>query len=123
MAFLTVADLVPFVPNVDAAKAQAMIDDASALASVLAPCINGGTFTAGSAVKAILRGAIIRWLSAGSGAASSVQVGQVQMGFPTQDRRAMFWPAEIQQLQSLCSSGSVYSVSLAGPDPVTVNVA
>jgi hypothetical protein len=32
----------------------------------------------------------------------------------------MFWPSEIVQLQNLCAdaNGGVYTLSLAGPDPV-----
>lgn len=120
--FLTPDDLAPF-GLVDADKAQAMIDDATATATVLAPCITADTFTAAAVVKAILRGAVLRWNDAGAGVRSEVHIGPVGQAFDTrQARRGMFWPSEITQLQSLCSAGSVYSVSLAGPDAVVPTV-
>lgn len=117
--FLTVADLQVFSPDINAEKAQGMIDDATALAGVLAPCINAPGFANVAAVKALLRGAILRWDESGSGALQSQTAGPFGQVLDTrQQRRGMFWPSEIEQLQGLCSSGGSYSLSLAGPDPV-----
>lgn len=122
--FLTVDDLIPFA-TIDAAKAEAMIEDAEAMAVLAAPCIAADGFANTAAVKAILRGAVIRWNDSGSGAYQqrTQTAGAFALGetFDTrQERRSMFWPSEIVSLQSLCASaqGGAYSVSLAGPDPV-----
>lgn len=116
---LAPADLAPFA-TIDATKAQAMIDDALAMAATWAPCILESTFTKEAAAKAILRGAILRWNEAGTGALQQQSVGPFGMQVDTrQQRRGMFWPSEIQQLQALCGTGAgVYTVSMAGPDPV-----
>ena len=116
---ITVADLTPFSPNIDATKAQAMIDDALALAARVAPCINDDTFAYPEAAKAILRGAILRWDEAGTGALQAQTAGPFGQTLDTrQQRRGMFWPSEISDLTALCSSSSTsYTTSLAGPDP------
>lgn len=116
--FLDPSDLDPFA-SVDAAKAEAMIEDAEAMAVLVAPCITDDTFAYEAAVKAILRGAILRWNDAGTGALQAQTAGPFGQTLDTrQERKAMFWPSEIEQLQNLCSDigGGVYSVSMAGPD-------
>ena len=116
--FLTVDDLAPFA-TIEATKAAAMIEDAEAMAVLAAPCINAAGFEFGTAVRAILRGAVLRWNETGSGAVQSQTAGPFGVQVDTrQERRGMFWPSEIVALQSLCadSQGGVYSVSLAGPD-------
>lgn len=99
---VVLADLEPFA-TIDAVKAQAMIDDALALAARVAPCILEATFNYDAAAKAVIRGAILRWNDSGSGAATSMQAGPFGQTLDTrQTRRGMFWPAEIEQLQDLC---------------------
>lgn len=118
--FLTVDDLAPFA-TIDAVKGEAMIEDAEAMALLAAPCIAAAEFTHAAALRAILRGAILRWNEAGTGALQSQTAGIFGQTVDTrQERRSMFWPSEIVALQSLCGTtrGGVYSVSLAGPDPV-----
>lgn len=119
--FLLPVDLEPFA-TIDAAKAAAMIEDAEAMAVLTAPCLpsllvpaEGETAAQAAlrtaklgALKAILRGAILRWDEAGTGAHSSTQetVGPFSQTLSTdtrQQRRGMFWPSEIEQLQSLCA--------------------
>ncbi len=120
--FLTVGDLTPFA-SIATAKADAMIDDAEAMAVLAAPCISVAGFTDLFAVRAILRGAVLRWNDAGTGAVQSQSAGPFGQTLDTrQERRGMFWPSEIAQLQSLCAGaqGGAYTVSLAGPDPVVV---
>jgi len=96
------ADLEPFA-DIEPAKAQAMISDALALAARVAPCITEETFEYEAAAKAILRGAIIRWHDAGSGALQSQTAGPFGQTVDTrQPRRGMFRPSEIEQLQDLC---------------------
>lgn len=116
--FLSVDDLAPFA-TIEATKAEAMIADAEAMALLAAPCIAAVGFAYGTAVKAILRAAILRWNDSGSGATQTVQSGPFAQTVDTkQERRGMFWPSELVALQSLCadSQGGVYTTSLAGPD-------
>lgn len=108
---LVLADLAPFA-DIEPIKAQAMIDDALAMAERVAPCITTDEFLYAAAAKAILRGSIIRWAEAGSGAlsASSTQTGpfgQQQTVDTRQQRRGMFWPSEIEQLQDLCKGSQL----------------
>jgi hypothetical protein len=122
VALIEVSDLTPFAPDIDEAKAQAMIEDALALAAKAAPCILEDDFAYAGAAKAILRGAILRWNDAGSGAlsAQSVTVGPFanSTSFDTRTRRrSLFFPSEITDLQALCSDGSgrgAYTITLAG---------
>ena len=116
--FLNADDLTPFA-SIPEEKAEAMIDDAEAMALLTAPCIAAEDFAYGTAVKAILRGAVLRWNEAGTGALSAQATGPFSQTIDTrQERRGMFWPSEIVQLQSLCvdAQGGVYTTSLAGPD-------
>jgi len=103
--YLVPADLAPFA-DIESAKALAMIEDAVALAARVAPCILEDTFTNEAAARAILRGAILRWHEAGSGALQSEAIGGYNYTVDSrQTRRGMFWPSEIEQLQSLCQTG------------------
>lgn len=100
------ADLEPFA-TIDPAKAQAMIDDALALAVLVAPCILDETFAFADAAKAIIRGAVLRWHEAGTGAIQSQTAGPFGMTIDTkQQRRGMFWPSEIDQLRDLCGGAA-----------------
>lgn len=118
-SLITVDDLTPFA-DIPQAKAEAMIADALAMASRVAPCITATDFAYPDAAKAILRGAILRWHDAGSGAFQSQTAGPFGVQVDTrQQRRSMFWPSEINDLQALCDSngGTSYTTSLAGSDP------
>jgi hypothetical protein len=114
---LSNADLAPFA-SIDDVKAQAMIDDALALAARVAPCILDATFTYDGAAKAIIRGAILRWNDAGSGALQSETAGDYSYTRDTrQPRRGLFWPSEIEQLQDLCKgeqTSGAFSIDTAG---------
>ena len=112
--FLTTDDLEAFT-SIDVVKAQAMIDDAEAMALLVAPCIATPGFAYSAAVKAILRGAVLRWNDTGTGAAQTLQSGPFAQTLDTrQERRGMFWPSEITQLQGLCATGSAFTLSLTG---------
>jgi hypothetical protein len=105
--FINPSDLAPFA-DIEAAKAAAMIEDAEAQATLTAPCLSdlAADDPKRSAVKSILRGAILRWDEAGSGAVTQRQVGPFGQTIDTrQQRRSLFWPSEIEQLQGLCASG------------------
>lgn len=111
---VTVEDLTPFVADIDQLKAQAMIDDAVALAARVAPCIVEDGFEHADAARAILRGVVLRWNDTGSGALQSSTIGPFGMTMDTrQQRRGMFWPSEIEQLQGLCKAnggGGAFSI-------------
>lgn len=103
---ITKADLEPFA-TISEDKAEAMIEDALALAESVAPCLFEDDLDAkkAAAAKAVVRGAILRWHEAGQGGVTQ----QTAMGFSqTLDtrvqRRAMYWPSEIEQLQKLCAA-------------------
>lgn len=116
--FLNASDLAAFA-TIDTAKAEAMIEDAEAMAVLAAPCIEDEGFAHGAAVKAILRGAVLRWNDSGSGALQAQTAGPFGQTLDTrQERRGMFWPSEIVALQAFCANaqGSAYTTSLAGPD-------
>lgn len=119
--FITPADLAAFA-DIAAAKAEAMIEDAEAMAVLAAPCLTTPEFQADpakmAAVKAILRGAILRWSDAGSGAVTQQGAGPFQQTIDTRtDRKGMFWPSEIGQLRDLCASsggsGHAFTVDTA----------
>lgn len=81
---LTPADLTHFA-TIPRAKAAAMIEDALGMAAVVAPCITAGGFAHRRAAKAVLRGAILRWHEAGTGAVVSQTTGSYSQ---TIDNRA-----------------------------------
>ena len=106
---LTLADLTPFAPDLSATKAVPMIEDALAMAGLVAPCILDENLPESKqdAAKAVIRGAILRWHEAGTGAVSQQSAGQYSQTIDTrQPRRAMFWPSEIEMLQKICSDNS-----------------
>lgn len=102
---LTPSDLAPFA-TIEEVKANAMIADALAMARLAAPCIDNADFAHGDAVKAILRGAILRWNEAGAGGRTQVtdHIGPLQFSeaYQAPTRRTLFWPSEIDQLKKLC---------------------
>jgi hypothetical protein len=121
MALIQLGDLMPFA-DIPSPKALAMIEDAEAMAILAAPCLAAlpivpvpetaealALRTAKIAgTKAILRGAILRWNEAGTGALSAESAGPWGQTLDTRvPRKAMFWPSEIEQLQSICSTGDV----------------
>lgn len=103
---LTPDDLNPFLDSpMPVERAYLMITDAVAIAATVAPCIMNDDFSKADAARAIIRGAVLRWHAAGSGATTTQQAGPFAQGMTT-PRKGMFWPSEITDLQSLCSSGS-----------------
>lgn len=103
---ISTEDLAPFATIADD-KAEAMIADALALAKQIAPCIAQDEFAYADAAKAVIRGAILRWNEAGTGALAQRTAGPYSEVLDTrQTRRAMFWPSEIEQLQSMCASSA-----------------
>ena len=106
MAFLQPADLAPFA-DINDAKAKAMIEDAEATAVTVAPCILEDDFledeTRKAYVKAVIRGAVLRWSESGTGAYQAQTAGPFGVTMDTrQQRRGMLFPSEIEQLQEAC---------------------
>lgn len=100
------SDLAPFA-TITADKAQEMIEDALGQAEFVAPCIFEAEFKYRRAAKGILRGAILRWNDAGSGAITTQQAGPFQQVVDSTTRKHnLFWPSEIAQLQNLCRTKS-----------------
>ena len=100
---ITPADIAPFA-TIPEDRLAAMIEDAEALAMKIAPCladpVHPGII---AAAKAIIRGAILRWHDAGSGAVTQQTSGPFSQTVDTTiARRGMFWPSEITDLQALC---------------------
>ncbi len=124
MAFLTLTDIEPFA-DIDESRAVQMIEDATAIAILVAPCLTDeDELTAGqkSAVKAVLRGAVLRWNDAGSGVVSQESVGSFSQSIDTANRRGLFWPSEIEQLQQICrgdESGGAFSLDTAPTSTLT----
>lgn len=102
-------DLEPFA-DIPVAKAQAMIADALAMAKLVAPCIIEVGFEHPEAALAIIRGAILRWNEAGTGVKTSYSETVGPFGhsesYQQPQRRALFWPSEIDQLKKLCADSS-----------------
>ena len=91
---------------------DAMIAGANARAARVAPCLVDAD-TAPSVdqlaeARLVLIGAIKRWSEAGSGAFQSQQAGPFGVSVDTRQRSGFnLWPSEIQELQAICSTGSV----------------
>jgi hypothetical protein len=87
--FISAADLAPFA-TIDPAKADAMIEDAEALAVLAAPALEQAgdlSTTQLAAVKAILRTALLRWDEAGTGAVTTQATGPFSMALDTRAPR------------------------------------
>lgn len=121
MAYITSTDLEPFA-DIDPAQADAMIDDAVAQAILAAPCLaDEGNLDANqkAAVKAVLRGAILRWNDSGNGAFQQEVMGPFSIAHDTrQTRRTLFWPSEVTQLEAICravtgTTGQTFAVDTA----------
>lgn len=100
------ADFEDFDLPVPDGRLLVMIEDAMATATMHAPCLSGDVTPAtAAAVKAIVRGAIVRQAESGSGALQSETFGSHSYTLDNrQQRTGMFWPSEIAQLQSLCAA-------------------
>lgn len=118
---VTVEDLQIFNPDLDPDKAEILIRDGMALARRVAPCLDNEDFPFGDAAAAIIRGAILRWADSGSGAVSSEAQTAGPFSHTTtydtrQQRRTLFYPSEITELQKLCrdaNSGGAFAIDTA----------
>jgi hypothetical protein len=98
-----------------------MIENALAMAAIVAPCITAGGFAHRAAAKAIFRGAVLRWHEAGSGAAvSQTTLSYGQTIDTRQPRKGMFFPSELDQLLKLCrpageDAGAAFAIDTFPP--------
>lgn len=115
MSLIQTSDLEPFAA-IPAGKAQALINDAEALAARVAPCLTTATDAAvRAAAKAILRRAILRWNDIGSGALQSQTAGPFGVTLDTrQAGREGFWPSEEAALAALCADSAPTPVARNG---------
>lgn len=116
MALLEYEDLTVFLTTLDEEQGTVIVADVLAQATIVAPCVANAQFATdavkAAAVKAILRGAAIRWyerLQAGSGAVTMVQqtagsFSQMRQVDTKQPSARLFWPSEIVALQELCAA-------------------
>jgi hypothetical protein len=114
---LTVEDLPFDMTPASGLTVEQMVDDAVALAVLHAPCLADPLEPVkADAVRAILRGAVLRWAEAGSGALQSENIGAYGYTVDNrQQRKGMFWPSEITQLQSICGpSSGAFAVDTVG---------
>lgn len=104
---LTVEDLAKIQPDIDRQRAQEFIDDALALAVLVAPCLAEPSAEVIPAAKAILRGAVLRWYEAGTGVVTQQTAGPFSQTVDTsRTRRNQFFPNEIMQLQKICKEST-----------------
>jgi hypothetical protein len=131
--YLEVTDLQAFAADIPDAKAEQMIEDAESMALLVAPCLDYDdedydlSDNRQAAVRAILRGAILRWNEAGTGAFQSQTTGPFGAVIDTrQQRRGMFWPSEIEQLQTVCNAdvvgGGAFTISTVGTATVHADI-
>lgn len=118
---ISVEDLIVFNPDLDPKMGEILIKDGMALARRVAPCIDDDDFPFADAAVAIIRGAILRWADSGSGALSSDAktagpFSQTTTYDTRQQRRTLFYPSEISELQKLCmdaNSGGAFAIDTA----------
>lgn len=120
--YLDPLDLPDGIGSALGLTADQMIDDAEAQAMLAAPCLGDAdtplSQIQNAAVVSLLRGAILRWNDAGSGARQSVTTGPFSETTDTTVRRSgMFWPSEITSLQGICSDGQ--KVKAFGVDTIS----
>ena len=106
--FLSVADLSPLTKASDEALAV-MIEDVEALAVDAAPCLADPamlTEAQAAAVRAVLRGAVLRWADYMTRDDRQMAAGPYSIGpapGSSGERKPLLWPTEVGQLQGVCS--------------------
>lgn len=109
-AIIDLTDLPTALQSVE--LADTMVAGANAKAARVAPCLvsedEAPTEGQIAEAKLVLLGAVKRWAEAGSGALQSQQAGPFGVTVDTRQRAGYnLWPSEIQELQAICSTGSV----------------
>ena len=120
-AIITVSDLPAEIQSAE--MVRTMVAGANAKASRVAPCLASvetpPTADQLDEARLVLIGAIKRWHESGSGAFQQQQAGPFGVTVDTRQRTGYnFWPSEIEQLQSICTTGetssSAFSISPSG---------
>ncbi len=107
MIDISVSDLQALKPGLEDGPAQRLIDGTLARAALVAPCILTDEFAYGAAASAILVDVILRRLEVGVGSAVQTETaGPMSRTFFASSGRALFWPAEITELQALCAQSA-----------------
>lgn len=119
---LTVSDLLPFAPSIDATQAIELISGTLARAAEYAPCILSESFASAAAAKDIIRGAVLRrYASLGGQVIKSQSLGDVSITYdnPGDSSSALLTDTEIFELKRLCpeSAGDSANPSYGFPDP------
>ncbi|QFG05086.1 head-to-tail adaptor [Gordonia phage Dre3] len=100
------SDLSPFDDELTEGEATPMIRSAWARAISIAPCLGDKfddlTDVQKEIVKDTLRGAILRWAERGSGAVTQRNAGDYGETLKG-GTDGLYWPAEIRDLQDVCS--------------------
>ena len=125
--WLTVADITHFV-TVDPVTCGEMIADAEAIALLKVPAL--ATLTSNdlrnAQVKAVVRGAIIRWVEASSGVNQQMVMGPFSFAQqPGSRRTGMFYPSEVEQLREIMANPAnkkAYSVDTAPHDDAHLEI-
>jgi hypothetical protein len=107
---ITVSDLPAALQSSE--MVETMVAGANAKASRVAPCLVNTAAPPSNdqlaEAKLVLLGAVKRWAEAGSGALQSQNAGPFGVTVDTRQRAGFnLWPSEIQELQAICSTGSV----------------
>lgn len=110
VAIIDVLDLPTSIQSAD--LVDTMVAGANAKAERVAPCLvaTDPEPSVGQLAEAklVLIGAIKRWAEAGSGAYQQQTAGPFGVVTDTRQRAGYnLWPTEIQELQAICSTGSV----------------
>lgn len=111
------SEVLAFNSELDETIVDILIRDGLAMARRVAPCIDDDDFEFADAATAIIRQAVLRWAESGSGGISSESETAgpfaYQVSFDNrQNRRSLFFPSEIRELEALCrsSGGRAFSV-------------
>ena len=116
---LTVADLLPFAPSIDAAQAVELIAGTLARAAESAPCILGAEFSSAAAKDIIRDGVLRRYASLGGQVVKSQALGDVSITYAesADSSTGLFTDSELSELKRLCSeSGSAVLPTFGFPD-------
>ncbi|MCL1838661.1 MAG: hypothetical protein FWG47_05020 [Propionibacteriaceae bacterium] len=121
---LTPEDLKVFDPDIPLAKAEEMIADALAQASLVAPCLLEEDSLSENQIaqfKSVLRSVVLRFNERGPENVTTEQAsfGPYQQSITVDNRQrlsGMFWPSEKDLLRAICGSGKRSAThDLAGP--------
>ena len=118
---LTVSDLLPFAPQIDATQAIELISGTIARAAEYAPCIVEAGFSSAGAKDIIRSGVLRRYSSLGGQVVKSESLGDVSITYdnPGDSSTGLFTDSEIYELKQMCPGASSDAAlpSYGMPDP------